>query len=228
MIEARGLSKRFGRTWALAKVSFAVPAGAVLVVAGKNGSGKTTLFRVLSTAIRPDGGSARIAGLELQDRDQIRRRTALLTHQAYSYESLSAAQNLRVFARLSGLAGVAVEELLARVGLGPGPEAVSTFSAGMRKRLALARILLQLTQPQLSVVLLDEPYATLDPEGVELVDDLIRRLKGEGKTVVVASHQLERTASLASHAIVLEAGRLAWSGPAGQLSAHPVARKAAM
>lgn len=228
MIEAHGLSKRFGRTWALADVSFTVSAGSVLLVGGKNGSGKTTLFRVLSTAIRPDGGSARVAGVDLQDRDRIRRRMALLTHQAYSYESLSAAENLRIFARLSGLGGVRVEDLLDQVGLRARTQPVSSFSAGMRRRFALARILLQLGRAGLSVVFLDEPYAALDTEGLELVDGLIRRLKGEGKTVMVASHQLERTAALASDAILLEGGRLAWSGPAAQLLQHPIARKAAV
>jgi heme exporter protein A len=225
-IEARGLSKRFGRTWALAQVSFAVPSGSVLLVAGRNGSGKTTLFRVLSTALRPDGGSARVAGLELRERDRIRRRTALLTHQAYSYESLSAAENLRIFARLCGLGGVEVEDLLAAVGLEAHPQPVSSFSAGMRKRLGLARILLQLSRAELSVVFLDEPYAALDVEGLALVDDLILRLKREEKTIVVASHQLERAAALASHAILLDSGRLAWSGPASQLSRQPMAQKA--
>jgi len=226
-IEARELSKRFGRTWALAEVSFAVPAGSVLLVAGKNGSGKTTLLRVLSTAIRADGGTARVAGLDLRDREAVRRVTALLTHQAYCYESLTAAENLRVFARLSGLDGIEVPELLGAVGLEERADPVSSFSAGMRKRLAIARVLMQLRSPQLSVVLLDEPYAALDVQGIELIDELIDRSKRDGKTVVVASHQLDRAAPLASEAILLDGGRLAWSGPAAQLLAQPGAKKAA-
>lgn len=213
MIEAKTLSKRYGRSWALANVSFEVPQGSVLLVAGRNGSGKTTLFRVLTTAARADGGSARIAGVDLSDRDAVRRRTVLLTHYAYAYESLTAAENLRVFAGMSGLEDQRADEILSEVGLsGAEGKPVSAFSAGMRKRLAIARCILQLQDPKVKVVFLDEPYAALDDQGLEFVDDLIRRLHREGKTVAIVSHLLERGAGIATHALLLDAGRLAWSG----------------
>src|SRR6185369_5560989 len=86
----------------------------------------------------------------------------------------------------------------------------STFSAGMRKRVSFARVLLQ--EPQ--VVMFDEPYGQLDPEGFVLVDEVVRELKAKGTTVLIATHQLERGASLAEDAILLDAGRVIWSGPA--------------
>lgn len=218
MIEAKALSKRYGRSWALANVSFEVPQGSVLLVAGRNGSGKTTLFRVLTTAARADGGSARVAGIGLSDRDAVRRRTALLTHQAYAYESLTAAENLRVFARMSRFEDDRVDEILSEVGLEAARDKqVSAFSAGMKKRLAMARCILQLQDPQVTVVFLDEPYAALDDQGLELVDDLIRRLHREGKTVAIASHLLERGAGMATHSLLLDEGRLVWSGAPAEL-----------
>src|SRR5688500_16364168 len=94
-IEARRLSKRYGRNWVVADVDFQVPRGSVLLVAGRNGSGKTTLFRLLTTAARADAGSASVAGISLNDKETLRRKVALLTHQSYAYESLTATENLR-------------------------------------------------------------------------------------------------------------------------------------
>lgn len=217
-VDAVGLSKRFGRAWALAHVTFQVPRNSVFLVAGKNGSGKTTLFRVLTTAIRADAGTAKVDGINLQDRNAIRRHTALLSHHTYAYESLSAAENLRVFAQMSGASNDSVRALLDEVGLGKRTdEPISTFSAGMRKRVAVARLLLQVETGDPRVVFLDEPYAALDTEGLNLIDRLLERLRREGRTVVVVSHQIERSASLATHSILLDAGRLVWQGPPSEL-----------
>jgi heme exporter protein A len=212
-VEATGLSKRFGRTWALANVTFRVPVNSVFLVAGKNGSGKTTLFRVLTTAIRADAGSASVGGVDLRERNLIRRRTALLSHHAYAYESLSAAENLLVFAHMLGAPRGIVPALLEQVGLSPvAGEPMSSFSAGMRRRVALARLLLQIENACPEVIFLDEPYAALDPEGVALIDRLVQRLRTDGRTVVIVSHQLEHSAPLATHAALLESGRLVWEG----------------
>ena len=214
-IEVEHLARRYGRRWALADVSLTAALGEVLMVAGRNGSGKSTLFRVLSTAIRPDRGVARVAGHDVvTGRDDVRRATALLSHYSYLYESLSALQNLQILARFAGKGDP--KALLERVGLAArANDPVATFSAGMRKRLSFARILLQ--EPQ--VVFLDEPYGQLDPPGFALVEEVVRELRGEGKTVLMATHQLERGANLADHAVMLEAGRVIWSGPAKETPA---------
>jgi heme exporter protein A len=204
-ITAEQVARRYGRRWALADVSFRVASGEVLMVAGHNGSGKSTLFRVLATAIRPDRGSVTIGGLDaVRDRDTIRKSVALLSHASYLYDSLSARENLELVARfLDGHPPVA--SCLERVGLGKrADDVVATFSAGMRKRLSIARVLLQ--RPR--VVLLDEPYGQLDPEGFTLIDDLVRELKGGGATVLMATHQVEHVASLADRTITLAEGRL--------------------
>jgi len=216
-VEASGLCRRYGRRWALVDVSLQVPAGRVAMVTGRNGSGKSTLLRILATAIRADRGSARVAGFDVsRETAAVRRRAALLSHHSYHYEALTALENLAVAARFTGLpAGrEALLPHLAGVDLADrADDPVSTFSAGMRKRLSLARTLLR----DSAVVMLDEPYGQLDPPGFRLVDRLIGSLRGRGVTVLVATHLLERGAGLADLAVVLEAGRLAWSGPAAEL-----------
>ncbi len=205
-IEAENLARRYGRRWALADVSIRIPAGSVTMVAGRNGSGKSTLFRVLSTVIRPDLGRGSVLGFDLKKhREDIRRSLALLSHSNYLYESLTARENLEVVADHLGIERTPIPMLLERVALGSrADDPVSTFSAGMRKRVSFARVLLQ--EPR--VVLLDEPYAQLDPPGFDLVDSVVRELKMRGATVLMATHQLERTAGVSDYALTLEAGRV--------------------
>ena len=204
MIEVENLSRRYGRRWALIDVSFQLAEGQTLMVAGHNGSGKTTLLRILATAIRPDRGRARVAGFDVvREREDVRHHTALLAHYSYLYESLTARENLEVFAAHRGTRVRA--DLLERVGLASrANDAVATFSAGMRKRLSLARLLLQ--EPR--VALLDEPYGQLDPAGFALIDEIVQSLAAGGASVVISTHQVERVSAYASAAITLEAGRL--------------------
>jgi heme exporter protein A len=212
--------RRYGRRWALVNVSFEAAAGSVLMVSGRNGSGKSTLLRVLATAIRPDRGSARLLGIDIvESRGEVRRRLALLSHYSYHYEALTALDNLRIAARFLGVAE-GREVLRARLEefdlADRADDGVATFSAGMRKRLALARTLLQ----DVPVVMLDEPYSALDPPGFRLVDRAIERLRRAGRTVLIATHQLDHGAALCDSGIVLEQGQLVWAGRAADLPAH--------
>lgn len=176
------------------------------MVAGRNGAGKSTLFRVLSTVIRPDRGTATVAGFDVvKAREDVRKATALLSHANYLYESLTAQENLEVVASHLGVRRNGLGELLEQVALGGrANDAVATFSAGMRKRLSFARVLLQ--QPK--VVFLDEPYGALDPPGFELVETVIATLKAAGTTVLLATHQVERVGRFADASITLEEGRV--------------------
>ena len=191
-----------------------------MMVAGRNGAGKSTLFRVLSTAIRPDAGKATIGGFDVvRHREDVRKQTALLAHQNYLYESLTAKENLQIVADHMGVRRNGVGALLEQVALAPrANDVISTFSAGMRKRLSFARVLLQ--QPR--VVLLDEPYGALDPPGFDLVDQVILDLKQKGTTILMATHQWERSAKLADVALILEAGKVHWQGPASEALEHEV------
>jgi heme exporter protein A len=214
-VETAGLGRRFGRRWALAEVSLTVPAGARVMVTGRNGSGKSTLLRVLATASRVDRGSARVAGHDLRAaRVQVRRKVALLGHHSYLYEAFSARDNLTVAARFLGASADRVESLLDRVGLSSRAEdPVSVFSAGMRKRLALARALLQ----DAEVLLLDEPYGELDPPGFALLDRVLDEQRSRGTTVLLATHLLEHGRESCDLALTLDEGRLVWSGTAADL-----------
>jgi heme exporter protein A len=216
-VEAAGLCRRYGRRWALRDVSLAVPRGSVVMLAGRNGSGKSTLLRVLATAIRADHGTARVAGHDVRaERHEVRKRVALLDHHSYHYEALTAHENLKIAASFLGRAAddARVGALLARVGLATrADDPVSTFSAGMRKRLALARVLLQ----DAAVALLDEPYGELDPPGFHLLDHVIGELRRAGATVLMATHLLDRGRALCDQALVLAEGRVAWTGPAADV-----------
>ena len=219
-VEARGLCRRYGPRWALVDVSFELGAGRALMLAGRNGSGKSTLLRLIATAIAPDRGSARVAGHDVREaREEVRRRIALLDHRSYHYEAMSALENLQVAARFlrKDARRPALLPLLAQVALEDrADDAVHTFSAGMRKRLALARTLLQ--EPE--VVLLDEPYGELDPPGFRLVDGLLDALRKRGASILMATHLLDRGAQLCDEGLVLEAGRLTWLGKASDLPAR--------
>lgn len=216
-VEANGICRRYGRSWALIDVDLQIPAGSALLIAGRNGSGKSTLLRVLAGALRPDRGSYRIHGNDgIAKRQEARLQAGLLGHYSNTWDALSALQNLQVLARFLGRSTHRQDLLpyLEEVGLAERADSpITSFSAGMRKRIAFARVLVQ--DPE--VFLLDEPYGQLDPPGFAFVDRLIPSLLQKGKTVLMASHMLEKGAELCDRAIALERGRLVWNGPAGHL-----------
>ncbi len=213
-IDLKGTARRYGPRWALGGVTLQVAPATVVMLAGRNGAGKSTLLRILATAIRPDRGTATIGGFDVvRQREDVRKMTAFLGHQNYLYESLTARENLAVVADHLRTSRSRIPSLLEQVGLGSrSGDIVSTFSAGMRKRLALARMLLQVPR----VALLDEPYGALDPPGFDFVDACIDELKRGGATVVMATHQWERAARLSDLAVILDQGLLTWQGPAAQ------------
>ncbi|HEX7196658.1 MAG TPA: heme ABC exporter ATP-binding protein CcmA [Candidatus Limnocylindria bacterium] len=226
------LARLFAGVPALAGVSLRVAAGRTVALLGPNGAGKTTLLRLLSTAIRPSYGSARVDGLDL-DRDAalVRERVAFLSHATGLYDDLSARENLRFAAVMLGTpdADTRVERALADIGLASrGADRVGGFSAGMRKRLALGRILLG----SASLVLLDEPYAALDREGMALVDDLLVAWHEVGVTVLIASHSTERFDPLLDGRVTLERGLVLEASGDGVESMPPalpgIARPAAV
>lgn len=193
-VETRDLARLFRRSPALAGVTIQVVSGRAVAILGANGAGKTTLLRVLATALRPSYGSAKVDGIDIADRpEEIRPRVAFLPHATGLYDDLTATENLGFAAALMNVPAPdradRVHAALARVHLVAERDSrVGRFSAGMRRRLALGRILLG--HPRL--VLLDEPYAALDAEGMALVDDLLDEWRANGATVLVATHAAER------------------------------------
>ncbi|WP_163870557.1 heme ABC exporter ATP-binding protein CcmA [Myxococcus eversor] len=201
------VSKRYGRRWALARLTYALPPGRSLLLTGHNGSGKTTLLRLLATALSPTAGRVEVLGRDaVADRDSVRRDVALLSHASFLYEDLTAHQNLTVLARLLGHPSPkdGASALLSRVGLEKRSDnPVRGFSAGMRKRLAIARLLLK--APDLA--LLDEPFGELDPAGIRDMEGFIAELKAAGVTVVLATHLVEQGMSLCEERLHLQDGR---------------------
>ncbi len=208
-VELRDVSKRFGTQWALARVSYSLPMGESLLLTGPNGSGKTTLLRLIATAASPTAGELRVLGLDSRtQREDIRQRVGLLSHASFLYEDLSAHQNLTLMSRLLGLKDPKqrVASLLSEVGLPPhSPKPIRQFSAGMRKRLAIARLLLK--APELA--LLDEPFGALDPRGITQMETIIRELSQRGTTVILATHLVEQGKSLCKLRLHLHSGRIA-------------------
>lgn len=206
-ISISDVSKRFGPRWAVARLTYTLPAGQSLLLTGHNGSGKTTLLRMVASATFPTAGRIAVFGRDTRlDREALRREVGLLSHASFVYEDLTAAQNLALLARLLERSGVRalVDELLARVGLSArSTDPVRHFSAGMRKRLAIARLLLK--APRLA--LLDEPFGELDPQGITQMEGLIRELARGGTTIVLATHLVEQGMALTQARLHLEDGR---------------------
>jgi heme exporter protein A len=196
------LGKRYGGVWALRHVGLTLATGEVLLLTGHNGSGKTTLLRLLCTAIAPSAGTGQILGLDLRrDQNAIRARTALVSHASYLYEDLSARENLGIVAAATRRREI--DACLDRVGLSArAGERVRGFSAGMRKRLALARALIKAP----ALLFLDEPFGELDPQGMALVEALIGELQRSGTTLVLATHWVEQGERLSTQRLHLERG----------------------
>jgi oleandomycin transport system ATP-binding protein len=209
-IEASGLTKRFGDTQALDGVDLAVPAGTVLGVLGPNGAGKTTAVRILATLLRPDTGTARVAGHDvLHEPDKVRRQVGLTGQYASVDEDLTGLENLVLIGLLVDLSRRAARargtELLDWFDLTEAANRpVKTYSGGMRRRLDLAASLVG--RP--AVLFLDEPTTGLDPAKREDMWDVIRSLVTAGSTVLLTTQYLEEADALADRITVFDHGRV--------------------
>jgi heme exporter protein A len=217
VVDARQVSKRYVRTWALKAVDLQVRRGELVSLLGPNGSGKSTLLRILMAVTRPTYGEVKLFGVAPKNGGAVRERLGVLPHQSYLYGELTALENLRFAATMYGIHPVKqyLEEALAHVGLAHVADAqVRTFSSGMRKRLALARATLH--DPEL--VFLDEPYGALDVEGIAWVDGFITELRDARKTLVIATHEIGRALALCDRAVSLHGGRVDFDGPTSDYS----------
>lgn len=207
VIDIHDIARRFGRTWVLRGISLHVQAGELVALTGPNGSGKTTLLRIVATALRPTRGGGRILGHDLaEERNAIRSRIGYLGHSAGAYADLTAAENLTFAQRMAtGRQDPrAVEAALDEVGLDRSTETrVREFSAGMLRRLGLARLILQNAE----LLLLDEPHASLDTESAARLDLLLRRCLERGGSILVATHDARRLEPITNRTLRLEHGR---------------------
>jgi ABC-type multidrug transport system ATPase subunit len=208
-IEARDLKRAFGEVRAVDGITFTAPAGAVTALIGPNGSGKTTLLLLLSGLLRPDAGSAHIAGHDVvADNLQARSQVGWMPDVFGTWDALTCTEILSTFAHAYGLPRAAtpsrVAQVLALVHLSEYANAPArVLSRGQKQRLGLARALVH--DPQ--VLLLDEPASGLDPRSRVELRDLLRRLADDGKTILVSSHVLAELEDLYDHAVFLSRGR---------------------
>jgi len=208
-VQIRKVAKRYGSERALAGVSLDLTAGSMCALLGHNGAGKTTLLGVVSTLVRPNGGSVayRSKAGEVTG-DAVRREIGMLAHASLCYGELTARENLALTAGLYDLAlgAAAIDTMLDRVGLDrkARDRAARTYSRGMVQRLALARALL--TRP--SLLLLDEPFTGLDRDGALALGEQLGALRDGGAIVVVVTHDLEAIAGRTDHVAILRRGQL--------------------
>ena len=195
-----------GRFPALAGVDLDVAEGEVVLVAGPNGAGKTTLLRLLAGLLPLSAGTGVVLGRDLAvDRHSARSELALLGHAPGCYDDLSVRENLRFWARAAGRRAAEADAALEELGLTRvAGIAFGRLSAGQQRRTALASVLAR--RPRL--LLLDEPHAGLDAGGRDLLDRLVRTSGAEGRTVVLASHELDRARSLSDREVTIVAGQM--------------------
>ncbi|MDR2088086.1 MAG: ATP-binding cassette domain-containing protein [Clostridiales Family XIII bacterium] len=216
-VDVRGLRKSFKGVSVLCGVDFAVSRGEIFALLGSNGAGKTTAVNILSTLLRPDGGSARVCGFDVSDRpDEVRKSISLTGQFAAVDDILTGRENLILIAKLRDVAAAkqTAAELLERFGLTDAADRrAGTYSGGMKRRLDIAMSLVD--DPP--VVFLDEPTTGLDPEGRLEVWKTVKELAGGGTTILLTTQYLEEAEQLADKIAILHEGRIIASGTLDEL-----------
>ncbi|NLU92820.1 ABC transporter ATP-binding protein [Chitinophaga sp. Ak27] len=212
ILTLQNISKRYGAVQALAGVSFEVPAGSVFGILGPNGSGKTTLLGIVTDVLKADTGHFTLFDKTPTARERRQIGTLLETPNFYHY--LSGYENLEISAAVKQRGKDDIARVLDICGLTQRQHsAFKTYSLGMKQRLAIAGVLLG--DPE--VLILDEPTNGLDPAGIAEVRDLVRRLAGTGKTIILASHLLDEVEKVCTHVAILRKGNLLLSGAVNEV-----------
>jgi len=213
ILEVKNLTKKFKQI-AVNNISFDVEKGNVYGLLGPNGSGKSTTFGMLLSTINPTSGNWKWFGKEGTDTDTLKKIGAII-EQPNFYPYLSAEKNLEIVATIKGVPYQRIDQVLETVNLlTRKKDAFSTYSLGMKQRLAIASALL--ANPE--VLILDEPTNGLDPEGIIQIRDIINAIAKSGTTIIVASHLLDEIEKICSHVIVLKHGTAIYSGSVDAMS----------
>lgn len=216
-VQFSGVTKRLGGKPVLSEVELDIPENRAVAVIGHNASGKTTLLNIMSTLWAIDGGDGSVMGLDLRKKKgEIRRRVGYAAHDCHLYAELSVEENLRFFARLYGVGDSAkrIPDMIEWFQVGAYARSlVRELSAGYRKRVSIIKALLH--QPDL--LLLDEPFANLDPSAKGIVEEAVRAFASVG-TVVMTAHSLEGVPLFVKEKVFLRKGRVAKQDEASLLT----------
>lgn len=213
-IEVVGLTKRYDELTAVNGASFAVPRGTICGFVGPNGAGKTTTIRMILGLISPTSGSAKVLGESISNPEKYLASVGALIEGPAFYPALTGIENLKVLATLGNISLDRVESLIELVGLaGRGGDKFKTYSLGMKQRLGIAAALL----PDPKLLILDEPTNGLDPEGIQEVRDLLKKLASQGTTVFVSSHLLSEIEIISQQIVMLRKGEVVFAGAIEEL-----------
>jgi heme exporter protein A len=218
MIEIRKLIKTFGHRIVLRGVDLTINEGDFVTLLGANGAGKTTLLHLVANLSKPNAGDISINGYRLADSaNQLRRFIGLVSHKTLLYDDLTAAQNLRFYARMYDVPDATnrIETVLNQVGLwGRQNDPVRTYSRGMQQRLAIARSILH--NPP--ILLLDEPDTGLDQHAADMLGNLLSAVGVSQRTILMTTHNLERGLSMGNRVAILAKGKIAYDAPRQEIS----------
>jgi len=222
VIEAHGLTKRYGRATAVNGISFTVARGEIFGLLGPNGAGKTTTILMMLGLTEVTAGTVRVLGRDpVREPLQVKRHVGYLPDSVGFYDYMTAVDNLRYTAALVGFEGAEINRrvgsALERVGLASvGGQRVGTYSRGMRQRLGLAEILMKDSQ----IAILDEPTSGLDPQATTELLEMIRGLKRDGVAVLISSHLLERVQSVCDRVALFQSGNIVLLGTVPELASQ--------
>lgn len=214
VLEINNLTKTFGKLTAVNDLSFSVEKGNVYGLLGPNGSGKSTTLGMILDVVNPTNGDWRWFGQE-HSTDSLKKVGAIIERPNF-YPYLSAGKNLEIVAQIKGAHPSKIDEKLKIVGLlERKKDKFSTFSLGMKQRLAIAAALLN--DPH--VLILDEPTNGLDPQGIIQIREIILQIASQGTTIILASHLLDEVEKVCSHVVILERGKTLYSGRVDEMTA---------
>ena len=207
LIKIQRLRKNFGSSIALVGVDLEIRKGESLTLFGPNGAGKTTLIKIIAGLLKPTSGTVEFEGKPLQRSPRARKRIGLLSHQSFLYTNLTGRENLSFFSSLYPIddAGSRIEEVISEFALEDHiDDLVASYSRGTQQRLSLARALLH--KPD--IILFDEPYSGLDQHAARMLKFLLIKVKGEGRTIVMTTHNISRGLEISDNVAVLSRGKL--------------------
>jgi ABC-2 type transport system ATP-binding protein len=208
-LEIRNLAKRYNQNRGLMPISFEVSKGELIAIVGHNGAGKSTLLKMLANWIPPDGGNVLVDGIDLKNRTTVVRKIGFIPEVPNLFDAFSVQYNLKLFAALTQIPALRVEEILSEFNLISFRKSkVQSLSKGLKQRVSIGRALL--ADPP--ILLLDDPTSGLDFEMTREIYRLLSNMHGAGKTIIFTSHRPEEIKNLATRVMLLHEGRLVFDG----------------